>query len=69
MPQFCVDTTGRRAVSLGYDVTLLADGHMTADMGSLSFSQIIEHHKRLLDGFEAGFHAIQVRSSETVTFQ
>lgn len=39
MTQFCMDTTCRRAVSLGYDVTLLADGHMTADMGSLTFSR------------------------------
>jgi nicotinamidase-related amidase len=68
MTQFCVDTTARRAVSLGYDVTLLADGHTTADMGALTSSQIIEHHNRLLDGFDAGAHSIHVRRSDEVAF-
>jgi hypothetical protein len=36
MTQYCVDTSVRRAVSLGYDVMLMADGHMTADSGGLS---------------------------------
>ena len=54
MTQYCVDTSVRRAVSLGYDVTLIADGHMTADSGELTFDQIIQHHNALLDGFDAG---------------
>jgi len=54
MTQYCIDTTCRRAVSLGYDVTLAADGHMTADSGALTFEQIIAHHNALLDGFDAG---------------
>lgn len=69
MTQFCVDTTVRRAVSLGYDVTLLADGHSTADMGDLTFEQIIAHHNRLLNGFDAGRHAIKVRPSAEVDFR
>lgn len=68
MTQFCVDTTSRRAVSLGYDVTLLADGHMTADMGDLTFEQIIAHHNALLDGFDAGPRAIRAIPSAQVTF-
>jgi nicotinamidase-related amidase len=68
MTQFCVDTTCRRAVSSGYDVTLLADGHMTADLGDLDFSQIIAHHNGLLNGFNAGACAIQVRLSNEVRF-
>lgn len=58
--QYCVDTSVRRAVSLGYDVTLMADGHMTADIGALKFDQIIAHHNSLLDGFDAGRHAVRV---------
>jgi len=69
MTQYCVDTTCRRAVSSGYDVTLLADGHMTADSGDLDFSQIIAHHNALLDGFNAGACAIQVRLSNDVRFR
>lgn len=68
MTQFCVDTTCRRAVSTGYDVTLLADGHMTADMGGLTFSQIIAHHNALLDGFSAGSSVIQIRTCGEVRF-
>jgi nicotinamidase-related amidase len=60
MTQYCVDTTVRRAVSLGYDVVLAADGHTTADSGGLSFEQIIAHHNALLDGFEAGNHGVTV---------
>jgi len=68
MTQFCVDTTCRRAVSLGYDVTLLGDGHMTGDMGDLSFRQIIAHHNALLDGFDAGAHAIRVAAANEIQF-
>lgn len=68
MTQFCVDTTCRRAVSLGYDVTLLADGHMTADMGDLSFAQIIAHHNAVLDGFDAGAHSIELRTTDRIAF-
>jgi nicotinamidase-related amidase len=60
MTQFCVDTTVRRAVSLGYDVDLVSDGHMTADFGGLSFEQIIAHHNALLDGFDAGLHSVRI---------
>jgi nicotinamidase-related amidase len=54
MTQFCIDTSVRRAVSLGFDVTLAADGHVTEDSGALRFEQIIAHHNALLDGFDAG---------------
>ena len=60
MTEYCVDTSVRRAVSLGYDVTLVADGHMTADSGDLTFDQIIAHHNSLLDGFDAGSHSVRV---------
>jgi nicotinamidase-related amidase len=33
--EFCVDTTCRRAYSLGYDVTLIQDGHSTWDSQDL----------------------------------
>jgi len=60
MTQYCVDTTVRRAVTLGYDVILVADGHMTADSGALGFEQIIDHHNALLDGFDAGSRSVKV---------
>ena len=60
MTQYCIDTTVRRAVSLGHDVILPSDGHMTADMRGLRFEQIIDHHNALLDGFDAGQHEVRV---------
>ncbi|MGB8010366.1 MAG: cysteine hydrolase family protein [Terriglobales bacterium] len=68
MTQYCVDTTVRRAVSLGYDVVLAADGHMTADMGGLRFEQIIAHHNAVLDGFDAGEHRVRVFPSAEIRF-
>lgn len=54
MTQYCIDTTVRRAVSLGFDVTLAGDGHATDDSRALTCDQIIAHHNALLDGFDAG---------------
>jgi nicotinamidase-related amidase len=66
MTQYCVDTTARRAVSLGYDVVLAADGHMTADTDTLRFQQVIAHHNALLDGFDAGEHEVHVCPSSEI---
>lgn len=60
MTEYCVDTTCRRAVTLGYDVTLVADGHLTRDTPVLTSSQIIAHHNTLLNGFAAGIRSIKV---------
>jgi nicotinamidase-related amidase len=60
MTEYCIDTTCRRSVTLGYDVTLVADAHLTRDNPVLTASQIIEHHNLLLDGFAAGIHSIKV---------
>lgn len=68
MSQFCVDTTVRRAVSLGYDVTLVADGHTTGDTATLTFSAIIAHHNETLDGFDAGTAGVNVRSAGDIAF-
>ncbi|MGO8014201.1 cysteine hydrolase family protein [Rhizobium leguminosarum] len=68
MSQFCVDTTVRRAVSLGYDVTLVADGHMTGDTATLTFSEIIAHHNETLDGFDAGKATVEIRPAADIAF-
>lgn len=47
---FCVDTTVRRATSLGYGVTLVADGHGTTATPDLSAEAIVRHHNHVLDG-------------------
>jgi nicotinamidase-related amidase len=49
--EVCVDTTCRRAFSLGYAVTLVKDAHSTWDSRSLSARQIIDHHNEVLGWF------------------
>lgn len=49
--EYCVDTTCRRAYSLGYDVTLVQDAHSTWDTEYLKASQIIDHHNQVLEGW------------------
>ena len=41
---FCVDTTIRAAASRDYEVTVVKDGHTTADRPHLKAEQIIQHH-------------------------
>jgi nicotinamidase-related amidase len=49
--EMCVDSTCR-AVALGYQVTLVLDGHTTFDSPVLPVEKIIAHHDRTLgDGF------------------
>ena len=64
--QFCVDTTVRRAASLGYDVTLVADGHSTTDSRVLPAKRIIAHHNHLLHGLGAGRHEVCVKRASAV---
>jgi len=67
MTEYCVDTTCRRAVTLGYDVTLVADAHLTRDTPVLTAAQIIAHHNLLLDGFAAGTHSIKVKPTGEIS--
>jgi len=68
MTQYCIDTSVRRAVSVGYDVLLASDCHTTADTPMLRFEQIIAHHNALLDGFDAGQHKVRVVPSSKILF-
>lgn len=49
--EVCVDTTCRRAYSLGYDITLVSDGHSTWSTENLTAAQIISHHNNTLKWF------------------
>ncbi|MGZ5196056.1 MAG: cysteine hydrolase family protein [Ramlibacter sp.] len=50
---FCVDTTVRRALGLGYPVTLVADAHSTVDNGVLAAAQIVAHHNVTLANIDS----------------
>lgn len=46
--EFCVDTTTRRALAIGYPVTLVSDAHSTINNSVLSAAQITAHHNETL---------------------
>lgn len=46
--EYCIDTTSRRAFSLGYYVTLVKDAHRTWNSNTLNAQQIIDHHNEVL---------------------
>ncbi|WP_458123703.1 cysteine hydrolase family protein [Paenibacillus sp. Z3-2] len=49
--EVCVDTTCRRAFSLGYTVNLVRDAHSTWHSNALQADQIIQHHNTVLGLF------------------
>ncbi len=51
--EYCIDTTCRRAFTLGYDVILVSDAHSTWDSRLLTAQQIINHHNQVLGGWFA----------------
>ena len=65
---YCVDTTVRRATTVGYNVTLVGDAHTTEDNGVLTAEQIIAHHNRTLDYFGTVEHIIRVKPTTEVAF-
>jgi nicotinamidase-related amidase len=46
--EFCVDTTTRRALALGFPVTLVSDAHTSAGNAALTPQQVIAHHNATL---------------------
>jgi nicotinamidase-related amidase len=64
----CIDTACRRALSLDYDVTLVADGHTTSDTPRLTAAQIIAHHNATLANVPHPKHEIVVKPSREIAF-
>ena len=67
--EYCVDTTARRAVSLGYDVDLVADAHTTSGNGLLTRDQIVGHHNQTLANLASEGVVMNVLASAQVAFQ
>jgi nicotinamidase-related amidase len=66
MTEYCVDTACRHATTLGFDVTLVSDGHTTIDNDLLTGGQIIAHHNRALDGFNSGKNTVTVKPANEI---
>jgi nicotinamidase-related amidase len=67
--EFCVDTTTRRALALGYPVVLVADGHSTMDNGVLSAAQISAHHNSTLANISSFGPRVTPVAADDVRFQ
>ena len=57
---YCVDSTVRRALDLGYAVTLIADAHTTLDDDAVSAAQLIAHHNRVLSSLGGYAHSVKL---------
>lgn len=49
--EYCVDSTFRHAVALGFAVELAEDAHTTFDSAMLPAARIIDHHNTTLRGY------------------
>jgi nicotinamidase-related amidase len=69
--EFCVDSTCRAALSRGYDLTLIEDGHSTTVQppGSLlSAETIVAHYNQVLSCAEYPDREVRVTSAANITF-
>jgi nicotinamidase-related amidase len=64
--EFCVDTTTRRALALGYPVTLVDDGHTTEGNEHVSARQVIAHHNVTLSNISSFGPRVRAVSSEAL---
>ena len=65
---FCIDTTARRALALGYHVTLAGDAHSTVDNDVLPAAQITAHHNWVLSRLQTFGTRMEVVAAEDVRF-
>lgn len=68
--EYCVDTTCRRAITLGYNVTLVGDAHTTEDYdgATITAAQRIDYHNEVLNGFRTDDGKITVKKTDEVDF-
>ena len=64
--EFCVDTTIRSAVSRGYSVVAVADGHTTADRPHLKAELIVKHHNWVWENLIAPKTPVCVKSAAEI---
>lgn len=62
--EFCVDTTTRRALALGFPVILVGDGHTSMGNQHLSAPQVIQHHNETLSNIRSFGPRVRVISAQ-----
>ncbi len=66
--EFCVDTTTRRALALGYPVTLVEDAHTSAGNAALSAPQVIAHHNITLSNISSFGPRVRLANAADLRF-
>lgn len=65
---YCIDSTTRRALGLGYEVTLVSDAHSTCASGILTAAQISAHHTATLANIGGYAHGVTPTPAFDVAF-
>lgn len=68
--EYCVDTTIRRATTMGYNVTLVGDAHTTDEYEGeiLTAAQRIAYLNDVVNGFRTDDYVIRVKPTSEVAF-
>lgn len=66
--EYCVDTTVRRALALGYPVVLVSDAHTSAGNQVISAPQVIAHHNATLTNLSSFGPRVTAISHSEVRF-
>lgn len=66
--EFCVDTTTRRALALGFPVVLVGDAHTSEGNRHLSAAQVILHHNETLANIESFGPRVSVVATDDLRF-
>ncbi|MEJ8849794.1 cysteine hydrolase family protein [Variovorax rhizosphaerae] len=66
--EFCVDTTTRRALALGYQVILIEDAHTTEGNAFVTARQVIQHHNATLTNISSFGPRVRTFTSEAIRF-
>ncbi|HYP82267.1 cysteine hydrolase family protein [Variovorax sp.] len=64
--EYCVDTTTRRALALGFPVALVGDAHTSEGNRHLSAAQVIQHHNETLANISSFGPRVRVVSAEAL---
>ncbi len=66
--EFCVDTTIRKAMALGYPVVLVSDAHTSAGNAAISAQQVIAHHNATLTNISSFGPRVTAMAHHAVRF-
>jgi nicotinamidase-related amidase len=66
--EFCVDTTTRKALALGYPVVLVSDAHTSAGNATISPQQVIAHHNATLTNISSFGPKVTAIAHDAVRF-